>query len=325
MCILITYINEPISLGNEFSISSIDKLKMKVFVTGASGYVGTQVTQELLKEGYEILALARSDISQAALEKLDAKIKVLRGDLKDTEILKKGATESDGVIHLGFIHDFANYEECCRIDREAITSMCEAIKGTGKTFVYTSGTLMLPQGKLAVETDIVDPNFKIPRALNEELAISYSKEGVKSMCVRLSPTVHGDNDHGFIPQIMKIAKSKGFSAYIGDGHNSWSAVHKMDAAKLFLLALEKGSSGSRYHAAAELVTVKSIAENIGKSLNLPVQSIEPEQAMEHFGFFGRLLPLDNPISSEFTKKELGWEPTHATLFEDILGDYYSQL
>lgn len=301
---------------------------MKVFVTGATGFIGTQVTKELLKAGHKVLALARSDASQASLEKLDSSISILRGDLKDTETLRKGATESDGVIHLGFIHDFvfgdfSNYAESCKVDKDAVSAICDALIGKDKPFIYTSATFVLPESSVGVETDKPDLNGN-PRSSTEVLALEYASKGVKSMCVRLSPTVHGEGDQAFIPLIMKVAKSKGFSGYVSDGLNSWSAVHRKDAANLYLLALENGAAGKCYHAAAELkVTTKSIAETIGKALSLPTRSVPKDEAMKHFGFLGYFLGRDKPVSSEITRRELGWQPKYPTLFEDLLGKYYS--
>ncbi|CAH2353525.1 uncharacterized protein CLIB1423_11S01662 [[Candida] railenensis] len=297
---------------------------MKVFVTGASGFIGTQVVRELLAAGHEVVALARSDASQAKLEEVSSKVSVLRGDLNDLDSLKKGAAESDGVIHLGFVHDFTRYEECCQIDRTATTTMLDVLKGTNRPFIYTSGVVN-SKGKVAVETDERSAEEGNTRALTEKLAVSYKDKDVRALSVRLSPTVHGEGDHGFIPGLIGIARGKGYSAYIGEGSNPWPAVHVNDAAKVFVLALEKGKAGHAYHAVGEgSVKSKDIAEAIGSSINVPVKSIPQEKAMEHFGFLGIFFGLSVPHSNEITRKELGWEPTNPTLLEDIASDYYSK-
>ncbi|CAH2353527.1 uncharacterized protein CLIB1423_11S01706 [[Candida] railenensis] len=293
---------------------------MKVFVTGASGFIGTQVVRELLAAGHEVVALARSDASQAKLEKFGSKVSVLRGDLNDLDSLKKGAAESDGVIHLGFVHDFSKFEECCQIDRKATTTMLDVLEGTNKPFINTSG-LLNQRGKVAIESEYYPPVNT--RAGTEDLALTYKDKGVRVTSIRLSPTVHGEGDHAFIPILIGVARAKGVAAYIEEGSNVWPAVHVNDAAKLFVLALEKGVAGHVYHGAGEEgVKTKDIATAIGKTLGVPVESVAREKAMEHFGFLGFFFGFDSPSSSEITRKELGWEPKNITLLEEIATEYY---
>lgn len=291
---------------------------MKVFVTGASGFIGSAVIRELLNAGHEIIALARSDASRSKLEKYGPKVKVFQGNLEDLDSLKQAAIESDGIIHLGFIHDWNNFEECCQIDRKATEAMCGVLEGTNRPFIYTSGTLILPKGKLAFEDDGRDPHFPSTRAITEQVALAYKDKGVRVMAIRPSPTVHGEGDMGFIPSLIKIAKEKGVSGYIGEGQNVWPAVHRLDIAILYRLALEKGAAGAAFHGASEQgVKTKDIALAIGKILNVPIVSIDFEKAQEHFGFLGLLFGLDNPTSSEKTRKELGWKPKNKGLIEEI--------
>ncbi|CAH2353528.1 uncharacterized protein CLIB1423_11S01728 [[Candida] railenensis] len=294
---------------------------MKVFITGASGFIGTQVVHELLAAGHEVVALARSDVAQAKVEKISSKVAVLRGDLTDVDILKKGASESDGVVHLGFVQNFSKFEECCQIDYKATIAMLDVLEGTDKPFIYTSGTIKL-DGKVTIETDQRDPKEPSTRGKTETLALGYKDRGVRVTTVRL-PLVHGEGDHGFVPLIFGITRTKGFSAYIEEGSNKFPAVHVNDAAVLYRLVLEKGQAGHAYHAAAEgILTAKDFAEAIGKSLNVPVESITQDKVMGHFGFLGIFFGFDQPTSSEITREELQWDPKGVTLFEDINTDFY---
>jgi len=296
---------------------------MRVFVTGATGFIGTAIVQELLSAGHQVLGLARSDASAQKL--IDAGAEAHRGDLKILDSLRGGAVQADGVIHAGFIHDFTRFAEVCEVDKVAIKTIGEVLQGSDRPFIVTSGTALINPGKLATEDMIAPFNPAWPRA-SEQAADSVTEKGVLAAVVRLSPSVHGDDDqHGFVPILVNIAKEKGFSAYIGEGQNRWNAVHRLDAARLFRLALENATPGARYHAASEeAITVKSIAEAISKQLNLPVKSIAPEAAAEHFGWFAQMASIDCPASSSWTREKLNWQPTHSTLLNDIENGVYSK-
>lgn len=291
---------------------------MKIFVTGATGFIGTAIVQELLGAGHQVLGLARSEASAKKL--IDAGAEMLRGDLEDLESLRTGAAQADGVIHAGFIHDFTRFAEVCEVDKVAIQTIGEVLAGSGRPFLVTSGNALVSPGHLATE-DIKPPvNPGWPRASEQ------TGDTVGAASVRLSPSVHGDGDlHGFVPILVKTAREKGFSAYIGEGQNRWNAVHRLDAARLFRLALENAVPGMRYHASAEeAITVKAIAEAIGQQLGLPARSITPEAAAEHFGWFAHMAAIDCPSSSEWTRQTLDWQPTHSTLLADIQNGVYTQ-
>ncbi|TDO20891.1 SDR family oxidoreductase [Pedobacter duraquae] len=295
---------------------------MRVFVTGATGFVGTAIVQELISAGHKVLGLARSETSAEKL--IAAGAEVHRGDLEDLESLRTGAAVSDGVIHAGFIHDFTRFAEVCKVDEIAIATIGEVLMGSNRPFIVTSGSALVSPGKLATE-EINSPfNPAWPRA-SEQAADALVAMGVRAAVVRLSPSVHGSEDrHGFVPILVNVAQEKGLSAYIADGNNRWNAVHRLDAARLFRLALEHATPGARYHAAAEeSITVKSIAEALGKALNLPVKSISPDAAAAHFGWFAQMAGIDCPTSSAWTQNNLKWQPTHDTLLEDIKGGVYT--
>jgi len=295
---------------------------MRVFVTGATGFIGTAIVQELLNAGHQVLGLARSDASASKL--ISAGAEVHRGDLEDLESLRSGAKMADGVIHAGFIHDFTRFAEVCEVDKAAIQTIGEVLKGGSRPFIVTSGTALVSPGSMATE-DINPPfNPAWPRA-SEQMADSIAAAGVPAAVVRLSPSVHGQDDrHGFIPMLINIAKEKGVSAYIGEGLNRWNAVHRLDAAHVFRLALENATPNARFHAAAEeAITVKSIAEAIGKQLNLPVASVSQEAAPEHFGWFAQMAAIDCPASSKWTQQYLNWNPTHPKLLSDIASGVYN--
>lgn len=296
---------------------------MRVFVTGATGFVGTAVVQELISAGHQVLGLARSDASAQKLVKAGAE--VLRGDLEDLDSLRTGAGETDGVIHAGFIHDFTRFAEVCETDKQAIVSIGEVLAGSNRPLIVTSGTALVSPGKLATEDIIPSLNPAWPRA-SEQAADEVCRLGVRVASVRLSPSVHGDGDqHGFIPILINTAREKGFSAYIGEGLNRWNAVHRLDAAHLFRLALENATPGARYHACAEEgVTVRSVAEAIGQQLNIPVKSITPEAAAGHFGWFAQMAAIDCPASGKLTQERLNWRPTHPTLLADIDNGVYTR-
>lgn len=296
---------------------------MRVFVTGATGFVGTAVVQELLAAGHQVLGLARSEASAQKL--LQAGAEVLRGDLEDLESLRAGASRADGVIHAGFIHDFTRFKEVCEVDKTAIETMGQVLAGSNRPLIVTSGAALVAPGKLATEDMIspVDPAW--PRA-SEQAAAAAAALGVNTAIIRLSPSVHGEEDkHGFVPILVNIAREKGFSAYIGEGQNRWNAVHRLDAAHLYRLALENGEPGARYHAVAEeAIPGKAIAEAIGQVMNIPVRSIAPEAAGEHFGWFALMAAIDCPTSSTWTRENLNWHPTHSTLLTDIANGVYTQ-
>jgi len=291
---------------------------MKVFVTGATGFIGTAIVQELLGAGHQVLGLARSEASAQKL--IEAGAEVLNGDLQDLNSLRAGAAQSDGVIHAGFIHDFTRLAEVCEVDKVAIQTIGEVLAGSGRPFIVTSGTALVSPGQLAIEATKPPVNPGWPRASEQ------TGDGVGAASVRLSPSVHGEGDHhGFVPTLVQTAREKGFSAFIGEGLNRWNAVHRLDAARLFRLALEQAEPGARYHASAEeAITLKSIAEAIGKQLNLPIRSISPEAAAEHFGWFAHMAAIDCPSSSQWTRETLNWEPTHSTLLADIEQGIYTR-
>jgi nucleoside-diphosphate-sugar epimerase len=292
---------------------------MHVFVTGGSGLTGPAVVSELISSGHTVTGLARSDRAEQRLAALGAR--VLRGSLEDLDQLRAGAARADGVLHMAFGGDFADPESMIRRDRTAIEALGEPLVGSGKPFVVTSGTLVMKPG--GTEADPPDPSsigtFRIP---GETACLSLASRGVRSSVVRLAPTVHGPGDYGFIPMLIATARKTGVSAYIGDGSHRWPAVHRLDAATLFRLALERAPAGTAWHGAAELVTLKSIAETIGDRLGLPVRSVEPS----HFAnpFFATVFGLDAPVSNERTRAQLDWNPTHPTLLEDLVhGDYFT--
>jgi nucleoside-diphosphate-sugar epimerase len=301
---------------------------MKVFVTGASGYIGSGIVRELLAAGHQVLGLARSDTSAASLAAASAEVH--RGHLNDLDSLRNGAAAADGVIHLAFIHDFSDFDlrGAAQADLHAIETIGAALEGSGKPFVITSGTLMLtfflPPGRLGTEKDVADPESVAPRIASENATIALARHGVRSSIVRLAPTVHSEWDkHGFVPTLIDIARAKGMSAYVGDGSNRWPAVYMPDAAHLFRLALEKAPAGSVLHGAGEEgVPFREIAEAIGQQLKLPVVSIAAEEAGAHFGFLSAFVPADNPTSNVLTRELLGWQPEGPGLIADIQQGHY---
>jgi nucleoside-diphosphate-sugar epimerase len=286
---------------------------MRVFVTGAAGFIGTATTKELIANGHEVLGLARSDANAQALEKMGARVH--RGSLEDPGSLRKGARETDGTIHLAFIHDFTKFAENGQIDKHAIDAMGEVLAGSDKPFIVTSGTLMVASGRLATEEDPVTPG--LPR-VSETAGLAFAARGVRSMAVRL-PQVHGgDGKCGLVNWLLNIAREKGVSAYVGDGSNRWSGAHRLDVARLYRLAMEKGHAGTSYHAVAdEGVTARDIAEIVGRHLQLPVASITREEASAHFGMMAMFAGMDGAASSALTQQRLGWKPTQIGLIADI--------
>lgn len=296
---------------------------MRVFLTGATGFIGSAIVPELIGAGHQVIGLARSDAGAKSLAAAGAKVH--RGDLEDLDSLRSGAADSDGVIHAGFIHDFTRFKEVSEVDRRAIENLGAALAGSDRPIVIASGTALVSPGRLATEESVSTlTSADFPRVASEEAATSMATRGVRAALMRLSPSVHGDGDHGFVPNLINLAREKGVSAYIGDGHNRWNAVHRLDAAQLFRLALEKATAGAKYHAVAEEgIAFRDIAEVIGKRLNIPVVSKSPEEAADHFGWFAAFAGIDCPASSKLTQERLGWRPEHPTLLADLeRGSYF---
>jgi nucleoside-diphosphate-sugar epimerase len=294
---------------------------MRVFVTGATGHIGSAVVPELLQAGHQVVGLARSDRGADALTAMGADVR--RGDLDDTEGLHAAAAASDGVIHLAFKHDFSDFLGSVETDLRAVEAIGEALVGSDKPFVGTSGTLMVAyvQDRLATEEDTLPAG---PRIDSENYAIALAERGVRSSVVRLAPLVHSNLDHhGFTSHIIDCARKAGVSAYIGDGANRWPALHTLDAARLYRLALEKAPAGTRLHGIAdEGVPFRDIAEVVGRKLDVPIKSITADEAPEHFGFLAPFAALDDATSSELTQKVLDWQPEHQGLLADLEEDHY---
>ncbi|HVZ70887.1 MAG TPA: SDR family oxidoreductase [Polyangia bacterium] len=293
---------------------------MRLFVTGASGFIGRAVIPELLAAGHGVLGLARSAAAARAVTSAGADVH--RGELADLASLEAGARATDGVIHLGFIHDFTDFEASLRTDLAAIERLGAVLEGSGRPFVVASGTLGIAPGRLATEDMPYDARSN-PRSVNALAALGFEERGVRVSLMRFAPTVHGEGDHGFVRRFVEIAREKGASAHIGDGSNRWNAVHRLDAARLIRLAAENAPAGSVYHAVGEeSIPTRDIAAAIGRKLGVPVVSIAPDAAAAHFGWLSWPLSLDQPASSALTRERLKWTPTHPTLAEDLAQDHY---
>ncbi len=291
---------------------------MRVFVTGASGWIGSAVVPELIGAGHDVIGLARSDASAAAIAAAGAEVH--RGSLDDLDSLRAGAEQSDGVIHLAFIHDFSRFADSARVDLEAIRTIGNTLEGTHRPFLIASGVPRLPD-RVGTELDAFLPGF--PRSAAADVTVRLADRGVRSVVVRFPPTVHGDGDHGFIATLVDVARERAVSGYIGDGRNRWSAVHRDDAATFVRLALERAPAGSVVHAVGEEgVPTRTIAEVIGRKLGVPVQSVAPDDAAEHFGWIGMFFAHNAAASSDITEKLLDWHPTHAGLVADLEEGHY---
>jgi nucleoside-diphosphate-sugar epimerase len=302
---------------------------MKVFVTGATGFIGTGVVRELLAAGHQVLGLARSDAAAASLAAVG--VEVHRGSLDDLESLQSGAATSDGVLHTAFNtnlnHDFFDFAKSVEVERQAIETLGATLAGSGRPFVVTSGTAALPPGGIKTEEDAIDTTSSVAARLAlEDVVLEMASRGVRTSVVRLPPSVHDEDDHGFVPTLIATARAKGVSAYPGDGSNRWASVHRRDAARVYRLALESAEAGSRFHAVAdEGVPVREIAEVIGRHLEVPVVSLPVEQAVEHFGWIGNFFAKDCAASSTLTQQRLGWHPVQPSLLEDLdQGHYFKQ-
>ena len=317
---------------------------MRVFVTGASGWIGSAVVKELLGAGHQVVGLARSDAAAKSL--IAAGAKAHRGTIEDLESLRRGAAAADGAIHLAYFHAFTHASIATRArvmlsgsprgivsrfmaasvetDRRAIETLGTALAGPDRPLVVAFGTVGLTPGHLATEEDAPDPHSAGGvRSQSEEAMLALASRGVRSAIIRIAPSVHGMGDHGFAKSLIDTARAKGVSAYVGDGSNRWPAVHRLDAAHLFRLALEKAPAGSRLHAVGdEAVPFRDVAEVIGRHLNLPVVSISRDKAASHFGWFGPIVAADNPTSSALTQERLGWHPTQPGLLADLEEGHY---
>ena len=296
---------------------------MRVFLTGATGFIGSAIVRELLEAGHTVLGLARGDESAAKLTAWGAEVQ--RGELTDVDSLSAGARVCDGVIHTAFIHDFTRFADNAEIDRRAIAAMAGALSGTGKALVTASGTALLPPGRLATERDAASTEGAAGlRAGAEAIVLGAAANGVRSSIVRLPPTVHGAGDKGFVPTLIAVARKAGFAAHPGDGSNRWPAVHRLDAARLFRLAVEKAAPGARLHSVGEEgIAMRTITETIGAGLGVPVRALtSPDQVQAHFGWFGTIIGMDNPSSSAITRETLGWRPTGPDLITDLRENGY---
>ena len=294
---------------------------MRILVTGASGWIGSASVKALISAGHHVLGLARSDASAAIIDKLGAE--VVSGSLDDLDSLRTAAAQAEGVVHLGYKHDFSQMAAAAQTDRAAIEVFADVLQGTGGPLLIASGTLGLATGRVGTEADMPSAGMH-PRTDNAAYTLGLAERGIRPMVVRFAPTVHGaGGDHGFVAVLARIAREKRISAYLGDGQNRWSAVNRLDAAKLVQLAIDKAAPGSVFHAVAEQgIATRDIATAIGRFLDVPVESIPAERAQQHFDWLGMFFGMDAPASSARTRALLGWNPTHATLLEDIAAGHY---
>lgn len=288
---------------------------MRVFITGAAGFIGSAVTADLIAAGHQVLGLTRSDAGAQALAAAGADVH--RGSLEDLESLKRGAAASDGVIHLAFNHDFSRYAENCADDRRAIEAMGSVLVGSARPFLVTGGIATVPTGRPATEEDPCAASTMVPRAASEEAALAFAAEGVNASVVRL-PQVHDREKHGLVSLAIEAARERGVSAYIGAGRNRWPAAHVQDVARLYRLALERAERGRKWHAVGEEgVRLRDIAEAVGRRLGVHTASIAPEAAADHFGWLATFAALDMPASSALTQERLGWRPTGPGMVADL--------
>jgi nucleoside-diphosphate-sugar epimerase len=287
---------------------------MRVFVTGATGFIGSAIVQDLRAAGHEVLGMVRSDEGAAKLAALG--VPAHWGELTDTGSLVAGAKACDGTIHTAFIHDFSRFAENIEVDRLAVQALVGALEGSGKPLAIASGTALAPLGQIATEQQA--PRADAHRADAEAMVMQAAGAGVRGSIVRLAPTVHGAGDHGFVPMLIDVARRTGVAAYVGEGANRWPAVHRLDAARLFRLAVEQAPPGTRLHAAAEAgVPMRAIAETIADGLGMPARSLSGADAAAHFGWMAFFVGMDNPTSSAFTRELLGWAPEGPELLADL--------
>lgn len=298
---------------------------MRIFVTGATGFIGTAIVDELHRRGHDVLGLARSAETAGKLRAIGAEAHL--GSLDDLDLLRSAASACDGVIHTAFGLDFSRYQELAEQDALVVSAMARALGTSKKPLVATSVTTLLAPGKAGEEADEADPgNQAGVRAATERVIVSAAREGVRAMAVRLPPSVHGKEDKGFVPALIDLARRSNVSAFVGEGRNRWAAVHRLDAARLFCDALERGTAGARYHAAGDSgIAVEDIARTIGEITAVPTRSLTPTEAGPHFGWLSMFVTIDNPISSEGTQAELGWAPREPGLLEDLRSGAYAPL
>jgi nucleoside-diphosphate-sugar epimerase len=293
---------------------------MRVFVTGATGFIGSAVVRDLLDAGHRVVGLARSDEAAASLAAGGAEVR--RGTLHDLDVLRSAADAADGVIHTAFIHDFSDFARSAETDRLAIEAFGETLSGSDRPLVVAAGTALIREGELLTE-DVPAPNPPLYPRVSEQTALSFADRGVRASAIRLAPTVHGEGDKGFVPLLIGLAREKSAAAYIGEGTNIWPAVHRLDAARLFRLALESAPAGTSLHGAAEQgIEFRRIAEAIGEGLGLPVKSVSGDEVGAYFAAFAAFATIDNPTSSALTRKWLGWDPEQVGLIEDMRRNGY---
>jgi len=313
----------PFLLPNSGAILIIKKSNMRIFVTGASGFVGSAIVKELINAGHQVLGLARSDNSAEQIIKAGAQVH--RGDLDDLAGLQQGAAGCDAVIHTAFNHDFSQFKVNCEADRRVIEALGAVVAGSDRPLIITSGTGLLNYGRVITEDDVPPAGSDVsPRVASEEAAAAAVAKGAKVYIVRLPPTVHGKGDHGFVPVLIDMARQNGESAYIGEGNNRWPAVHRLDAAVVYRLIAERRPSQKVYHAVAEEegIAFKNIAEAIGEGLHIPTVSKTGKEAEAHFTWFTHFASLGSPASSAKTKETLNWQPTQPGLLEDLAAVYF---